>query len=161
MKVKIDYLFSKNEKIGSKFIQWGTKHLSNRDNVPSHVAILVNGRWVHESTLTTGVRVISYSKWKEMNEEVAAVSCDQKLKDYNELKALYRSIRDKNYDWPGVTYCGYRIFLNKYFGSKMPEVNIWEDEDKYFCCEAVAKLTGMGNFSMKAPVELLDELSNN
>ena len=66
-KIKVHYLFSKNKKIGSKLIAWGTAHRCDVDDVPSHVAILVEERWVYESTLSSGVRVIPYKKWKEIN----------------------------------------------------------------------------------------------
>ena len=67
MNITLHYLFSKNEKIGSKIIRWATKHLVEAKDVPSHVALLVNERWVFESTLFTGIRVIPYKKWLEIN----------------------------------------------------------------------------------------------
>ena len=106
MKVKIHYLFSKNKKIGSSFISWGTTHLSNRKNIPSHIALLVNERWVFESTLDTGIRVIPYKKWLEINEEVAKIACDLVKREYSEIKAIYKDIQNKKYDWLGVSFLG-------------------------------------------------------
>lgn len=160
MKVTVDYLFSKNKKIGSRFISWGTKHLSKTAVTPSHVATLINERWVFESTLDSGIRVINYKKWLDLNEEVAKIPCTRRVREYSEIKAIYQSVRDKKYDWLGVTYFGCRLFLNKYFGCSMPEVNKWESADKYFCSEAVGIITGQGKYSMKAPVQLLDEFTN-
>lgn len=156
MKVKVHYLFSRNEKPGSKFIQWGTKHRHNLSVTPSHIALLVNERWVFESTLATGVRVYPYSKWLEINEELDKIPCS-KDREYSEIKAIYKEIQDKKYDWAGVTYFGYRLFLNRYFHNPIPLVNKWDDKDKYFCCEAVARLTGV-NYDMKAPVDLMVKL---
>ena len=158
MKVKIDYLFSKNDKIGSRLISWGTAHLTDESIVPSHIAVLVNDRWVHESTLESGVRVISYDKWKKINQEVAKISCVHGKRDYSEIKEIYRSIKDKDYDWAGVTYLGLWIGANKICSVDIPEDNKWQSNNRYFCCEAVEKLTGIGPTDMKAPVQLLSEL---
>ena len=161
MKVKVHYLFSRNKKIGSRLIAWGTKHLTSIKTTPSHIAILVNERWVHESTLETGVRVISYKKWKEINEEVEKVPCIHKYRDYDEIKKIYQSIKDKKYDWSGVIYLGIFLALNKIFGVKIPEKNKWEKPNRYFCCEAVEKMTDLGPASMKAPVQILHEWTDN
>lgn len=158
MVVTIDYLFSKNYKIGSKLISWGTKHLTNIEDVPSHVAILVNNRWVHESTLDSGVRVISYSEWLNINIEVKKIT--GKPTEYRVIKNIFKDIKNKKYDWLGVTYLGLCLIPNKAFNVKLPAVNKWQDNDKYFCTEAVEKLIGLSDCSMKSPVQLLNELLN-
>ena len=159
MKVKVEYLFSKRNQIGSKFISWGTKELLALlpDVVPSHVSVLLNGRWVFESTFSTGVRVISYKKWKEINEEVARITC-RKDRKYSEVKKIYQEIRNKKYDWPGVIYFGWRVALKKYFKIPIPKNNKWESEDRYFCTEAVGRLIDNKKYSMTAPVQLLEKL---
>lgn len=159
MKVKVHYLFSRNEKIGSKLISWGTAHLEpSVYNTPSHIAILVNNRWVHESTLDSGVRVISYEKWLEINEEVEKIACIKETREYKEIKQIFKEIKDKDYDYFGVSYMGIHVASNKYFNTEIPETNKWENPDKYFCCEAVEKLTGISSSSMKAPVQMMVEL---
>jgi len=158
MEVKVHYLFSNNNKIGSKIISWGTKHLTDREDVPSHVAILVNNRWVHESTLESGVRVISYKKWLEINKEVAKVPCKQEKRNYSEIKTIFREIKDKDYDYLGVCYLGLALGANKLADIEIPKDNKWEDKNKYFCCEAVEKLTGVESTSMDSPVQVLDRL---
>jgi len=160
MQVTVDYLFSKNNKIGSRFISWGTEHMSDEPTTPSHIAVLINNRYVFESTLSTGIRVISYKEWLKINQEVAKVPCDNRVREYSEIKAIYKDIRDKKYDWPGILYFGGQIALNKYFDKEISPMNRWESNDKYFCSEAVGKLTGQGKYSMKAPVELLSEFRN-
>lgn len=160
MKVTVHYLFSRNNKIGSKIISWGTEHLEpSIYNTPSHAAILVNNRWVHESTLETGVRVISYQKWLEINEEVAKIPCTKTSRDYSEIKNIFQEIRDKKYDYPGVIYMGGYVAANKYFDVDIPKENKWESSNKYFCCEAVQKLAGLEPASMKAPVQMMVELN--
>jgi len=66
--MKVDYLFSRNKKIGSKIISWASGLLiKDLEKVPSHVAILLDEHLVMESTLTTGVRAVPYSYWKKIN----------------------------------------------------------------------------------------------
>lgn len=159
MKVKVHYLLSKNNKIGSRFIAWGTKHLTPEiKDTPSHIAVLINERWVHESTLETGVRVISYKKWLEINKEVAKVRCAQEYREYNEIKEIYRSIQNKDYDWLGVLYLGIHVCLNKFFGKKLPKTNKWQKDNKYFCSEAAEKLTGIPSTGMETPTQFLRKL---
>lgn len=159
MKVKVHYLFSRNELIGSKVIAWGTEHLTDQLVTPSHIATLINDRWVIESTLKTGVRVIPYKRWQEINEQVAKIPCAQEYREYDEIKSIYKGILNKKYDYAGVIYLGIYLCLNKYFGIKMPKENAWHRRSKYFCCEAAEKLTGIGPTSMKAPVQILSEFS--
>jgi hypothetical protein len=157
MKVSVHYLFSRRDLIGSKLISYGTRHLYPEfKNTPSHVAILVNDRWVHESTLDTGVRVMSYEKWLELNEEVAKVACPIEW-EYEDIKNLFRSIQDKKYDWLGVIYLGLWMIPSKLFNVKIPEHNAWENPNKYFCSEVMGYMLN-SNYDMKPPVEVLKEL---
>lgn len=159
MKVKIHYLFSKNEKFGSKFISWGTKHLSDRPTIPSHIAVLVKNRWVIEATFDKGVRIIPFKDWLKVNKVVASIPNSTGKIDFKIVKKVFKDIKEKAYDWLGVAYFGYRVALNKFFRLDIPKTNKWQSFDRYFCCEAVAKLLDLGDFSMKAPVQILDEIS--
>ena len=156
MKVTVHYLFSRNDKIGSRVISWATAHLEDIKDTPSHTALLINNRWVHESTLETGVRVISYEKWKKINTEVCKIESSVK-RSYPIIKDMYRELRDRKYDWKGVIYQGIYIVLNKFLDKEIPEDNLMEDPEKYFCCEVVGRLTNI-DYSMKAPVQLMVEL---
>ena len=157
MDVTIHYLFSKNDKIGSKIIRWGTRHLEpslcNGCEVPSHVAILVNERWVFESTLETGVRRIEYKKWLEINTEVAKYKC-QTPRTLESVIDYFRSIKGKKYDFIGLCYFAIRIGLNKFFGTPIPEKNKWNKEDRYFCCEVMGEMLEL-DYEMVAPVEVM------
>ena len=74
--MKVYYVFSRSPKIGSKLIAWGTKFLVPEiKETPSHGAVLIDNRWVIESTLDSGFRVIHYSKWLEINEELFKFEC--------------------------------------------------------------------------------------
>lgn len=159
MKVQIHYLFSNNEQIGSKLIQWGTSHQHKLPQTPSHVALLINDRWVFESTLFTGIRVIPYKKWLEINQEVFKIKCIKK-REYTHIKKLYKEIKDKYYDWPGIVYLGFWLILNKIFKIKVPKINRFEQKCLYFCCEGVAELLELGDYGMKTPADMLVEIQD-
>lgn len=157
MEVKVHYLFSKNKKIGSKIISWGTGFLQPQiKKVPSHVAVLVNNKWVFESTLETGVRRISYAKWLEINEEVEKVECTT-MRTLEEVINYFRSIRDKKYDYQGVMYFSWRVMLFIALKLKMPTKNRFNRKNSYFCSEVIGKMTGI-DCQMTAPVTLMLEL---
>lgn len=156
MEITVHYLFSKNKKIGSKIIRWGTEHLESsvaKDEVPSHVAILVNERWVFESTLETGVRRIAYKEWLENNTEVGKYKC-QTPRTLEEVIGYFRSIKDKKYDYYGLTYFGIWIGLNKFFKVKIPKENKWGKDDMYFCCEVMGEMLGL-DYNMTSPVQVM------
>lgn len=155
MVVTLDALFSYSPKIGAKIIAQGTAHLAPSYPKTSHVALLVNGRWVHESTGKAGVQVVSYDVWAKVHHEVARVSIA--AREYQEIAEKYREIKAKKYDYLGVFYLAYCIFLS-YFGATLPAKNIWENSKKYFCCEVLAHLTGK-YYGMSAPVQILADLS--
>jgi len=157
MVVSVHAIFSHNHLIGSKLIANGTKHLAQSLNVKaSHTAVLINERWVHESTGHSGVRVISYDLWKQINTEVGRVQLESR--EYQEIADEFRKIKDKNYDYPGVIYLGLCI-VPTFFGLKLPEKNKWESPNRFFCCEVLGKLTGQ-YYGMSSPIQILDKLQN-
>lgn len=156
MIVTVEALFSHNDLIGSKVIYKGSKHLAPELPNISHTAILVNGRWVHESTGHSGVRVISYDKWKEINTEVAKIKLEDR--EYQDIADQYRKILGKEYDYLGVCYLGLCI-IPTFFGKKLPEKNKWESPNKYFCCEVLGYLTGQ-YYGMSPPNLILKKLCN-
>ena len=148
-------LFSSNNLIGSKVISKGTAHLESEiKDVPSHTAVLVNERWVHESTGHSGVRVISYDAWSKINKEVGRVQLASR--EYQVIADQYRNIKGKKYDYPGVFYLGLCI-IPTFVGFKLPKKNKWESSNKYFCCEALGSLTGH-YYGMETPVQILAKL---
>jgi hypothetical protein len=163
MIVTVDVLFSSSPKIGARIISGGTAHLAPEVNqAPSHVALLVNGRWVHESTGKTGVQVLSYPQWLQMHREVARIP--QPAREYQEIADQYRKIKGKKYDYLGIVFFALALipsFLAYHlFGAKdfmLPKVNMFQNPNKYFCCEALGYLLGKC-YSMHAPVQVLSEL---
>lgn len=149
-------IFSHNKLIGSKLISKGTAHLSpNIKDTPSHTAILVNNRWVHESTGHSGVRVISYDNWSKINTEVGRV--ELKSREYQEIANHYRKIKDKKYDYLGVFYLALCI-IPTFFGRELPKRNKWESKTRFFCCEVLGYLTEH-YYGMSSPVQIMDKLN--
>jgi hypothetical protein len=140
--------------IGSKIIAKGTKHLAPDVPECSHVALLVQNRWVHESTMKSGVRVLSYDKWLSVNTEAARVQLDSQ--EYQNIANGYRIIAGKKYDWKGILFFTLAI-IPTFLGFKLPKKNLWEDPKKYFCCEVLGYLTLHG-YSMMAPCQILRSL---
>lgn len=154
MIVTVHALFSYNDLIGSRIISLGSKHLAPTMPKTSHVAVLINGRWVHEAT-GAGVNVISYDKWKTIHTEVGRVQL--KDREYQEIADQFRHIKDKKYDYPGVFFLGLCI-IPTFIGFKLPKTNLLESKDKYFCCEVLGYLTGQ-YYGMSCPVQILDKLT--
>ena len=139
----VHYLFSNNSKIGSRIISWGTSHLEpSIKEVPSHVAVLVNEKWVFESTLNTGVRKISYKDWVKINKEVGKIKCKE-TRTLKEIISYFRHIHHKKYDYKGLAYFSKCVALNKFFGTSIPKENKWADDSMYFCCEVVGEMRGV------------------
>lgn len=159
MKKKVYYLFSKNKKIGSKLISWGSslykEDITELNNgIPSHVAVLFGDCLVIESTLATGVRLIPYNKWLEINEELYKLECPH---DFNILeekkKDLLFEMWGKKYDWFGILYFA-KCMLKKYlFNTELPETNKWERENYFFCTEFAGRLSEY-NYSMTTPAKM-------
>jgi len=157
MDVTVDIIFSNNHKIGSKLIVWGTKHLCPTiKEIPSHGALLINNRWVIESTLETGVRVILYTNWLKLNNEIIKIPCKSQWK-YKDIKYMYKELQNKKYDYPGVIFQALCIIPNKLFHTPIPKNNILQSDNKYFCLEVIGKLTNK-DYKMTTPIQLMFEL---
>jgi hypothetical protein len=158
MKLKsIHYLFSRKEKWGSKLISWASEELGSEEPAPSHVALLLNERWVFESTYSNNVSIMSYSKWKEENIERYKIESTSEHY-FEEVKKLYRRIEGKKYDWKGIMYFSWRVLLYIFLGLSIPKKNKWHSEDAYFCCELVGELVGI-SYEMSTPAHVHQSLT--
>ncbi|MEM4359954.1 MAG: hypothetical protein QXT45_05445 [Candidatus Bilamarchaeaceae archaeon] len=139
--------------MGSKFISWLTAHRNRtRFVTPSHVALLVNDRWVFESTMDAGVRVISKDKWQLKN--TVAHLYDLGAWEYQEVADYFRAIKGKPYDYLGALFLGLCLFINKVLRIPLPKQNYWHSEDKFFCSEVVSKMLRI-NGDMTSPADIL------
>jgi len=150
----IKLLFSRNKKIGSRLISRFTRFLSPFKETPSHTAILVNNKWVIESTLESGFRVIGYRKWLQLNEIVYSSTTNL---SWDFVKKRTKKLKGKKYDYFGVIYLGWRVLLLKYLNISKPKKNLFDHKDKYFCTEVVGNLMDI-NCQMITPIELLNKI---
>lgn len=150
--VKIRYVGSsrKGKKIGSELIKWGTKDLHPELEPCSHLAIIVRDTLVIESTMNTGVRIIPYKKWLELNDIIHNFEkpYDGKLSDY--LPSILDRMWGKSYDYAGVLYFAWRIILWKFLKKELPKTNAWESEGKRFCVEIFGE-----KLSMVSPIQMI------
>jgi len=158
MKVKANIIFSKNKKIGSKIISNCTKFLvPDIANTPSHVVLLLKDRWIYESTMETGVRVIKYIDWLNINEEVFK-SEEIEGFDYNCIKPKINKLKESKYDYLGVIYYSLYALIKLIFKKPMPKLNKWQSNSKYFCCELVGEIINE-DYQMMCPVEIMKNLT--
>lgn len=154
--MEIYYLFSKNTQIGSYIIRLGSYWANNYDftlnNIPSHVAVLIDNTYVIESVICCGVRIIPYNKWLEINTEVMKI----KAGSYSEHpRDLMFEMWGKKYDKLGILRFAYEILKSKITGKEMPEHNAAEQEDAFFCTEFASRIYDGNTGSMRTPVNLM------
>lgn len=155
--MKIDYLFSRNKKIGSRAISWAASFEKTDLEVnPSHVAVLLNDQWVIESTFTTGVRIVPYQNWLKINEELYKIPCEQNERPSWEVTDKAIHLWGKGYDWKGILYFSWVYAKLILFNKPLPKNNPWQRKYKYFCTEYVGLLVGE-DYSMKSPARLCAE----
>ena len=149
---KIRYVASVRRKseIGSKLIVWGTKDLQSNLEPCSHLAIIVRDTLVIESTLSTGVRIMPYSRWLEINKVVHNFEKEYsgRLSDY--LPSILDRMWGKKYDYTGIFYFAHRILMKKVFGAKLPQDNKWECKKRRFCVEIFGD-----KLSMVSPIQMV------
>lgn len=161
MAKQVYYLFSKNKKIGSKLISWSTGFLSpGLADVPSHVAVLVvdgDLELVYESTFSSGVRIVPFQKWRELNTILYKIEI-RKIPNTTELSHILNDVWGKSYDWPGILYFAYRLTGYILFSIKMPKKNRWASSKKFFCTEFAARLEGL-DYSITCPGKMFLEIT--
>jgi hypothetical protein len=162
MEIKLSYIFSRNQKIGSRAIAWSSGLIiKDLEKVPSHMALLIEiPEWpeafVLESVLETGVRIVPYSKWLGINEECYKVPCKQK-RSLQEIIAYMHEYWGRKYDWLGIAYFAWRFFLNLVFKRDFPKENAWQSDDKYFCNELGGEIAGYAKYSMVTPAKMCSD----
>ena len=154
--MKVEFLFSRRNAIGSKIISWA----ANAENLnllhnPSHAAILMNGKFVVESTMHSGVRLVPYFKWVEINEELYRIPSDDISRDFFDHQIL--TAWGKPYDWMGILYFACCYIKLMIFKTPLPIVNRWERESHLFCIELVGRLSNT-YYSMTSPAKMCAKL---
>jgi len=157
--MKLYYAFSKNNKIGSKLIRWFSGLLLKKlDNIPSHAALIVeceNLLMVYESAVFVGVRVVPLESWLNFN-EICYVFPEEKVE--KNVAEIIASSWNKGYDYLGVLYFIVAFVNKKMLNIPFPDRNKWSSENRYFCTEIVAKLTGYDKHEMATPAKMCYDL---
>jgi hypothetical protein len=153
--MKIEYLFTKSRegKVGSKLISWGTGKLHPEITTCSHVAVKM-GPIVIESTLTKGAQIQPYSEWIRHNEVVHAFRCSVKRKAVDVIQNVFKASWGKSYDYFGILFFTWRMLGFIILGRELPKINRWQSKNKYFCVEMIEKITG-ADYQMTSPIQLV------
>lgn len=160
--MKIYYIFSKNDQIGSKLISWASGLLvKDLDKTPSHMAILIEfekdeASLVLESVFQTGVRIVPYSKWLEINEQCYKIPCPTK-RSLTEILSWINLYWGRKYDWSGVLYFALCFVAHLLFKTPFPNENAWQSEEKFFCNELGGKIAEYERYSMVTPAKMCSD----
>lgn len=149
-------LFSKKHTFGSYLIRqgsyWVNDHSYSFNEVPSHVAVLIDDTYVIESIIHDGVRIIPYNKWLERNIEIIKIPIN---KIQETPKSLMFEMWGKSYDNKGLFYFAICVLKNKLFNTPLPKTNIYEQEDSFFCTEFASRIYDGDTGSMRTPLQLM------
>lgn len=155
--MRISYLFSKNSKMGSKIISWGSSFDTQLKDVPSHVALLLNEKLVVESTFSSGVRIIPYKNWKEINQELYKIPCEQPVRNSTEIVSEIARMWGRPYDWKGIIYFTLCIIKLILFKTPLPKKNKWQRPGHFFCTELVGRVAGI-EYEMLTPAKMAENM---
>ena len=153
----IHYLYSKNSKIGSKIISWGSSFDTSLKEIPSHVAVLINNKLVVESTFSSGVRIIPYKNWKDINQELYKIPCVQPIRNSGEIVAEIARMWGRPYDWKGIIYFAYAMLKLILFKTPLSKKNTWQRPGHYFCTELVGRIANV-EFEMLTPAKMAENM---
>ncbi len=178
----VELLFSRPRKptltsfIITLFTKKWLKDTPFQKKVPTHTAILIDGRRVVEAVPFDGVVITPFDKWIEKNEIICAGNCIQgpnRLEILINRKALFealRSIHESQYDWLGAILAGIRSLFYSIFGAipKWLERNPVSMNNKYYCVEVVFLFFSQylyyhiewnGHIFVMSPAEILSKIS--
>lgn len=124
-------LFTKNNKIGSRLIRWGT------EGDCSHFSVEFDGCVIMQSNFEFGVNITSSNEFFKHNEIVHELKFDLSLEQEDEVwQALCKTIAGKvEYDYAAMAYWALMVFKHRIFGSEYPKTNKWNDAKKFMCVE--------------------------
>jgi hypothetical protein len=161
MKINLYYLFSRNQKIGSRLIAWASGLLvKDLEKVPSHMAVLIEQDGyeplVFESTLEANVRIIPYKNWLQINEECYKVKCP-KERTTSEVFAHVYKLWGKKYDTGGIAFFALCFLAHILAKVPFPKDNAWQSDNKYFCNELGGLIAGYVKYSMVTPAKMCSD----
>jgi len=156
--MKVDYLFSRNKKLGSRIISWASGLLiKDLEKIPSHVAVLLDDHFVMESTLIGGVKCVPLSYWSTQHEECYRIPCEKIYRSKKEIVETFESVYGKAYDYPAILFFAWCFIKHILFKSKFPSKNSWQSDDKFMCTEFAGRLSGYQKHSMTTPAKMCSD----
>lgn len=162
--IKIYYVFSRNNKIGSKIISYFSGLLvKDLNKVPSHVGLLIEfenskEKFVVESVIFSGVRLVPYGSWLKINEECYVIQTDE-LQASKVFSAL-TEVWNKKYDWFGLIYFSLNFLTHLLFKVPFSKNNKWSSSKRFMCTELVGKLEGYNKHGMTTPAKMCLDFLN-
>lgn len=157
----IRYVFSRNQKCGSRLISWASGLLvKDLEKVPSHGCILVEftdatDSIIFESTFDSGVRLVPFSAWLTHNEICYTITPKQQESN---ILSIISKIWGKKYDYPGILYFALSFVAFIIFKRPFAKSNNWSSSNKYFCLEAIFDITNYEKSGMATPAKMCSDL---
>lgn len=129
-------LFTKNNKIGSKLIRWGT------EGDCSHFSVEFDGTVILQSIMDGGVGITSTDHFLKHNDIVHELKFDLPLQDEEAIwKPLVKKlVGNSSWDFKAGLYWALQVIKHRITGSEYPKNNKWDDAKKYMCVEVAKEL---------------------
>jgi len=129
-------LFSKNNKIGSYLIRWGT------EGDCSHFAVEFDDCFVFQSNMKQGVNAISSQDFFAHNELVHSIKYNVSLELEEQIwKILSKKLVGKTkWDIMAGLFWAKEVIMHRITGREMAKINAWGDPNKMMCIELAAEL---------------------
>lgn len=132
------FIFTTSNAIGSKLIEWGlgTKY--------SHFAIAesnISDAFVIDSTIEDNVSLQKFYEFQKKYKvvcyfEIPSIDRKESQRIFNKL---YSTIKNKKYDYKGVTWLGLAVlWYYKILRKPLPRENKWADKNSFYCSEILS-----------------------
>lgn len=132
----MNLLWTKNNKIGSKLIQWGT------EGDCSHFAVEFDDCVVLQSNMLQGVNLVSSNEFYKHNEVMHSINFKLELEcEESVWKPLVKRLAAKTeYDKKAMAYWALQVIKHRITGCEYPNNNKWDDAKKFMCIELALEL---------------------
>jgi hypothetical protein len=133
----------------------------------SHCAVIINEYVIHSNML--GVRVDKVRDFLDHNKIVVSLRMSQEDQKRlllmilleTQILAKYAKLAKKRtmYDYGGFVFLGLNLILNKIFGVKLSDKNLWQESGAYLCTELLQEIIDKSYInSMVTPYKLCSSL---
>jgi hypothetical protein len=156
-------LWSKNNKIGSYLIRWGT------EGECSHFAVEFDDCFVLQSNMKQGVNALSSNEFFRDNDLVYSINYDLTLEQEEQVwKVLVKKLAGKtSWDFMAALFWLKEIIMHRITGRPIAKINSWGDPNKMMCIELAVELPDwifagykIENIDLMSPQNLFDVLDS-